>query len=189
MADELVEKKNSDFSKGVYEWVEELVLAIVLVVVLFSFIFRVVTVNGNSMLPNYDPDDRLIVSALSNNVTQGDVVVIVDALDNPIIKRVIATEGQIVDIDNQTGKIYVDGIELDNTKFGVENGITFTDNTSYPTLTFPQTVPADCVFVLGDNRVISEDSRYVSVGMVNKGKILGTSVLRIFPLNRIGITD
>lgn len=186
MCKETNKEKKTNLISGIYEWIEELVISIVLVVILFSFIFRVVTVNGNSMLPNYQQGDRLIVSAINAEVKQGDVVVIVDTLDNPIIKRVIATEGQEINIDNETGAVFVDGKELDNSVYGVSNGITFTDDTMLESMEFPQVVPDNCVFVLGDNRVISEDSRYVDVGMVDTKKIIGTSIFRIFPFNKIG---
>lgn len=190
MEDNVTVKRKGKFISGLFDWAEELVLAVVVVVILFSFVFRVVTVNGNSMLPNYDPGDRLIVTDFHRDVVQGDVVVIVDALDNPIIKRVIATEGQTVDIDNESGEVYVDGKLLDNTVYGVENGITRTDyNPIIETLNFPVTVDEGCVFVLGDNRIVSEDSRYTSIGMVDERKILGKAVLRIFPYNNIGPTN
>ena len=189
MEDKTAVKQRGKFVSGLFDWVEELVLAVVVVVIIFSFVFRVVTVNGNSMLPNYDPGDRLIVTDFHQEVVQGDVVVIVDALDNPIIKRVIATEGQTVDIDNESGEVYVDGKMLDNTVFGVENGITRTDyNAVIDTLEFPLTVDEGCVFVLGDNRIVSEDSRYASIGMVDERKILGKAVLRIFPYDNVGPT-
>ena len=158
MEDKVAVKQKGKFVSGLFDWVEELVLAVVVVVVIFSFLVRGVTGNGNSMLPNYDPGDRLIVTDFHKDVVQGDVVVIVDALDNPIIKRVIATEGQTVDIDNESGEVYVDGKMLDNTVYGVENGITRTDyNSVIHTLEFPLTVEEGCVFVLGDNRIVSED--------------------------------
>ncbi len=189
MEENVSAKRKGKFVSGLFDWVEELVLAVVVVVIIFSFVFRVVTVNGNSMLPNYDPGDRLIVTDFHSDIAQGDVVVIVDALDNPIIKRVIATEGQTVDIDNETGEVYVDGKLLDNTVYGVENGVTRTNNTILESLEFPAVVDEGCVFVLGDNRVVSEDSRYVTIGMVDERKILGKAVLRIFPYSNIGTID
>lgn len=180
------QKQKRSVQKGIYEWVEELTFALILVVIIFSFIFRVVTVNGVSMLPNYEPDDRLIVSSLSTNINQGDVVVIVGALDTPIIKRVIATQGQTVDIDTDAGVVYVDGKAVDESIFGLDNGITTETYASLEMLPLPQTVPEGCVFVLGDNRAVSEDSRYAPVGMVDQRKILGKAVFGLFPLNKFG---
>ncbi len=183
------ENKKQSFSKVAYEWIEELVLAIVLVVILFSFVFRVVTVNGTSMQPNYYQNDRLVVTNFHPKIQQGDVVVIVDVLENPIIKRVIATEGQTVDIDSEKGLVYVDGKVVDEAQFNVQQGITTTTGASLATLDFPQTVPEGCVFVLGDNRAVSEDSRYKAVGMVDKRKILGKAFLSIFPFDKIGFIE
>lgn len=179
-------EKARGFSAGVYEWVEELVHAIVLVVLIFSFIFRVVTVNGISMLPNFEPDDRLIVSSLSNQAEQGDVVVVFGVLNKPIIKRVIATEGQTIDIDDDKGIVYVDGQAVDETLFGLENGITTKTYASLEQIELPQTVPQGCVFVLGDNRSVSEDSRYAEVGMIDTRKILGKVVFGLFPFSKFG---
>lgn len=179
-------KKAPSAQSSIYEWVEELVFAIVIVVLIFSFIFRVVTVNGSSMLPIYEQDDRLIVSSLSGDPDQGDVVVILGVLNKPIIKRVIATEGQTVDIDTQEGVVYVDGQAVDETKFGIENNITKETYTSLELTPLPQEVPDGCVFVLGDNRSVSEDSRYADVGMVDTRKILGKAVFGLFPLSKFG---
>lgn len=180
-------ENEKNISKDIFEWIEELAIAIMLIVVLFSFLFRVITVSGESMFDNYYDGDRLIVTTLTGEIKQGDVVVIVDALEKPIIKRVIATEGQTVDIDNSTGTVYVDGEELDNTQFDVENGITYTSDQDASR--FPLTVPEGCVFVLGDNRVVSLDSRYAEVGTIPTEKILGKSIVRIYPFSRIGTTN
>lgn len=180
-------ENEKNISKDIFEWIEELAIAIMLIVVLFSFLFRVITVSGESMFDNYYDGDRLIVTTLTGEIKQGDVVVIIDALEKPIIKRVIATEGQTVDIDNSTGTVYVDGEELDNTQFDVENGITYTSDQDASR--FPLTVPEGCVFVLGDNRVVSLDSRYAEVGTIPTEKILGKSIVRIYPFSRIGTTN
>lgn len=181
-----VESRKS-FTQGVYEWMEEIVIAISLVVILLSFVFRVVTVNGLSMEPNYHQNDRLIVTSFFGEVNPGDVVVIVDVLENPIIKRVVATEGQTVDIDTEQGIVYVDGVPFEDEAYGIASGTTKLDGTSLEHLEFPQTVPEGCVFVLGDNRAVSNDSRYVEVGMIDERKILGKALVSIFPLDKVGI--
>ena len=108
---------------------------------------------------------------------------VVNVLEDPIIKRVIALPGQVVDIDNDTGMVSVDGEVLDESAY-TENGLTVSYGADM--MTFPQTVPEGCVFVLGDNRVISKDSRYLAVGMVDSRNILGKVEVRIFPFDRIG---
>ena len=157
--------------RTILEWTEEIVLAVVLIAVVFTFVCRVVTVTGTSMVPSFHEGDRVLVVNDFNGVEQGDVVVIVNVLEEPIIKRVIATEGQTVDFDYEAGVVYVDGQPVDETQFGLENGIT---------------VPEGCVFVLGDNRAVSEDSRYQDVGMIDERNILGKAVFHLFPFQSLG---
>jgi len=176
-------------SKGVrtlFEWLEEIAVALSLVILVLTFVFRVVTVSGGSMLPNYVDGERLIIANHGYKVEQGSVVVLTNVLDEPIIKRVIATEGQTVDINYTTGVVYVDGVALDERQFGLENGITTSPSSLYEPLIFPQTVPKNCVFVLGDNRGQSQDSRYATVGMVDARHILGEAIFTIYPFDRFG---
>lgn len=181
------EKKGSGKAvRTILEWAEELVIAVVLIAVVFTFVFRIITVTGTSMVPNYNDNDRVLVIGSSLGVEQGDVVVITNVLDEPIIKRVIATEGQTVDFDYDSKSVLVDGKVLDETQFGLQNGITEQPYTSFELLDFPQTVPKGCVFVLGDNRSVSEDSRYQVVGMIDKRDILGKAIFHIFPFQKIG---
>jgi signal peptidase I len=133
--------------RTILEWIEEVVIAIVLIAVVFTFVCRVVTVTGTSMVPSFHEGDRVLVVSDLNGVEQGDVVVIVNVLEEPIIKRVIATEGQVVDFDYETKSVLVDGQVVDETKFGLENGITDEPFSSFEVLEFPQTVPEGCVFV------------------------------------------
>ena len=179
--------KRSKLVRTLLEWVEELVIAVVLIAVVFTFACRVITVTGTSMVPNFHSGDRVLVVNDFTGVEQGDVVVIVNVLQDPIIKRVIATEGQIVDFDYNAGTVLVDGQVVDETQFGLENGITGEPFSSFQLLEFPQTVPEGCVFVLGDNRAVSEDSRYQDVGMIDKRNILGKAVLHLFPFQNFGL--
>lgn len=175
--------------KTLYEWLEEIVIALTLVILVFTFLFRVVTVTGESMLPNFVEGQKLIVTSLGHSVEQGTVVVITNVLNEPIIKRVIATEGQTVDIDYETGVVYVDGEAVDETQFGLENGITTRPYSTLEAMVFPQTVPEGCVFVLGDNRGVSKDSRYTEVGMVDTRHILGEAVFTLYPFDRFGVIE
>lgn len=175
--------------KTLYEWLEEIVIALTLVILVFTFLFRVVTVTGESMLPNFVEGQKLIVTNLGHSVEQGTVVVITNVLNEPIIKRVIATEGQTVDIDYETGVVYVDGEAVDETQFGLENSITTRPYSTLEAMVFPQTVPEGCVFVLGDNRSVSKDSRYTEVGMVDTRHILGEAVFTLYPFDRFGVIE
>ena len=175
--------------RTLFEWLEEIVVALTVVILILTFVFRVVTVSGNSMYPNYVHGERLIVANYLSDIEQGDVVVLANVLEEPIIKRVIATEGQTVNIDYDTGIVYVDGVAVDETKFGLKNGITTKPSKAYEPLVFPQTVPKNCIFVLGDNRGVSEDSRYAEVGMVDARHILGEAFFVIFPFDRFGTVN
>ena len=185
-----VESTQSKSVQGIYEWMEEIIAAVVVVVLVFTFLLRVVTVSGSSMYPNYHDGDRLIVTnTFGQPLEQGDVVVLVNVLDEPIIKRVIATENQEVDIDFETGTVYVDGQALDESQFGLENGITTATSTMLEKTEFPTTVPEGHIFVLGDNRPVSEDSRYTAVGMVSVENVLGKAEFRLFPFDRFGTVE
>ena len=184
------ESTQSKSIQGIYEWMEEIIAAVVVVVLIFTFLLRIVTVSGTSMYPNYHDGDRLIVTnTFGQPLEQGDVVVLVNVLDEPIIKRVIATENQEVDIDFETGTVYVDGHALDESQFGLENGITTATTTMLEKTQFPTTVPEGHIFVLGDNRPVSEDSRYTAVGMVSVENVLGKAEFRLFPFDRFGTVE
>ena len=172
--------------RSVMEWVETIVMAVVLVAVAFTFVARVITVDGVSMEPTYYNGDRVLVTKLAGQARQGDVVIVVGALEEPIIKRVVATEGQTVDFDTELGEVTVDGQPLPGSVFGIEDGITFVPDLPGMVMEFPQTVPEGCVFVLGDNRDNSTDSRFVTVGMVDQRNILGKVVFSLYPFSKIG---
>lgn len=174
-------------SRSVFEWLEEFVIAVSVIVLLLSFVVRIVTVSGSSMEPNYYHNDRLIITAHSGGIKEGDVIVVVDALNEPIIKRVVATEGQIVDLDQETGVVYVNGIARDESKYGIENGITFIHPNAVDPLEFPLTVPENHIFVLGDNRKVSNDSRYGEIGLIDERKVLGKAIFDIYPFDKIGL--
>ena len=156
-------------------------MAVVLVAVVFTFLARVITVDGRSMEPTYHNGDRVLVTNLAGAPQQGDVVIVVNALEEPIIKRVVATEGQTVDFDPVLGEVLVDGAALPGSVFGIEDGITFVPDVPGQVLEFPQTVPEGCVFVLGDNRNDSDDSRDPDLGPVDTREILGRAVALLFP--------
>lgn len=164
-----------------YEWVETLVWCFLFVVVLFTFAFRVVGVIGSSMEETLHPNDRLITfNYLAPKY--GDIVAITQPgnLEEPLVKRVIAIEGQEVDIDFDSGYVYVDGNLL--TEDYIKNPTTVFGDVEYPV-----TVPKGHVFVLGDNRDVSLDSRYSQVGMVDNRYIFGKVIFRLFPFNKAGV--
>jgi len=171
-------EKTEESRREAYEWVQALVCSVLAVVLLFTFVIRLIGVDGHSMVPTLQDGDRLLVlsSALCGGYETGDVVVLrkESFLPTPIVKRVIATEGQVVDIDFSSGIVYVDGVRLHEDY--VREG-TFTPEGTE----FPLTVPEGCVFVLGDNRNNSTDSRDARLGTVDVRYIIGRAVFLAFP--------
>lgn len=179
-------EKRGKLKRSVLEWTETIVMAIALVATIFTFVVRIITVDGRSMEPTYHHGDRVLVTGYAGDIDQGDIVIIVHALSEPIIKRVVAVEGQTVDFDENTRELMVDGVPLKGEVFGLENGITVAPVMSDEAMKFPQIVPENSVFVLGDNRTNSKDSRYVDVGMVDHRNILGKVFFNIYPFSNIG---
>lgn len=177
------EKAENNTVINCFEWVEALITSLIVVVLLFTFLFRIVNVSGPSMLPTLKSGDRVVLQSYFYHPQRGDVVVITHAAkyDEPIIKRIIALENQEVNIDYKTGTVYVDGAALDESAY-IKNGIT----TQHSDFTFPLTVPKGHVFVLGDNRPVSNDSRYSEIGMIDMKNILGKAELVVFPFDRVG---
>ncbi len=184
---EQAEGGQRSFQSWLLEWMETIIVAFVAVTICFTFLARVITVDGSSMEPTYYDGDRVLVTSLAGQAEKGDVVIIVHALEDTIIKRVVATEGQVVDFDPVQGELTVDGTPVKGEEFGIENGITFVPDRPGMVMEFPQQVPEGCVFVLGDNRGASQDSRYLSVGMVDRRNILGRVVLNLFPFSKAGL--
>lgn len=164
--------------RDLYEWAQVLVCSVLAVVLLFTFVIRLIGVDGHSMVPTLQDGDRLLVlnAMLDNDYEYGDIVVLRKDtfLEEPIVKRVIATEGQTVDIDFVSGAVYVDGELLEedyiNEPTYVEEGTEF-----------PLTVPEGSIFVMGDNRNHSSDSRSSDLGTVDTRYVIGKAVFLLFP--------
>lgn len=173
------QEKQTAKGRDLYEWVQSLVGSVLVVVAIFTFVIRMMGVDGHSMLNTLQHGDRLLVvnSMLYHNYKYGDIVIlrkngVFD--DDPIVKRVIAVEGQTVDIDFAEGIVYVDGEALDE------------DYIREPTYTaegteFPLTVPEGAIFVMGDNRNGSSDSRDYRLGTVDTRYVIGKAAFLIFP--------
>ena len=165
--------------RWLYEWVQALVTVVLCAVVVFAFAARLVLVSGPSMRETLQDQDCLVVLSplLCGDYEAGDIVIIQRESfrdGEPIVKRIIATEGQTVDIDFDAGVVYVDGAALEE------------DYIRQPTyleegLEFPCTVPEGCVFVMGDNRNDSDDSRDPDLGPVDTREILGQAVFLLYP--------
>ena len=173
------QEKQTAKGRDLYEWVQSLVGSVLVVVAIFTFVIRMMGVDGHSMLNTLQHGDRLLVvnSMLYHDYKYGDIVIlrkngVFD--DDPIVKRVIAVEGQTVDIDFAEGIVYVDGEALEE------------DYIREPTYTaegteFPLTVPEGSIFVMGDNRNGSSDSRDYRLGRVDTRYVIGKAAFLIFP--------
>lgn len=169
-----------DLEKGrsAYEWVQALVCSVLAVVLVFTFAVRLIGVDGQSMVPTLQDGDRLLVvnSLLDSRYGQGDIVVLRkdSFMEEPIVKRVIATAGQTVDIDFSSGTVSVDDAVLQEEYI---NELTFTEEGTQ----FPLTVPQGSIFVMGDNRNRSTDSRDDRVGTIDTRYVIGRAVIMAFP--------
>lgn len=193
-----MQEKKQAAGKELYEWVQALVGSVLLVVLVFTFVVRLIGVDGSSMEPTLKHGDRLLVlnSLWYDDYRYGDIVVLRKDtfMEEPIVKRVIATEGQTVDIDFDEGVVYVDDVALEEDYI---NDYTYLEEGTE----FPLTVPQGSVFVLGDNRNHSSDSRDSRLGTVDNRYVIGKAVFLAFPgtgehsyaekrtFGRIGVID
>ena len=173
------EKKQEQPGRSLYEWAQALVCSVLAAVVVFAFGARVVGVSGGSMRETLQNGDLLLVvnRALCGDFERGDVVIAAkDSFENgePIVKRVIAVGGQIVDVDFDNGVVYVDGEALEEPY--IREATYLSEGTE-----FPFTVPEGCVFLMGDNRNGSRDSRAPELGAVDERCLIGRAVSLLLP--------
>lgn len=175
------EEVRGRFRSELFDWGEALLISLTVVILIFVFLVRIIGVDGSSMVPTLEDRDQLLITNIAYTPEKGDIVVLTkdSFLPVPIVKRVIATEGDEVDIDFERGVVSVNGEELDEP---------YTAEPTYNQIDmeFPQTVPEGCIFVMGDNRNHSSDSRDSTLGMVDTRYILGKVICRIYPLSKFG---
>lgn len=168
-----------------YEIAATFVTAVILLLTIFTFVVRPVSVSGSSMVPTLSSGDWLLISQSTKAPERGDIVVVNDTaqLHEPIIKRVIAVAGDTINIDYETSTVYINGSEVSEPYIleAMEQPL----NRSL--LRLPLTVPEGYVFVMGDNRNISLDSRYTEVGLIDVREIQGRAAGRVFPLGEWSI--
>lgn len=208
-------KESFDISRELYDWSEALVTSLVFVILVFALIVRIIGVEGSSMEPTLHDGDKVLLTNMFYEPQRGDVVVFTKkglgleelhrspssetgshnngdlrefipyyqkVEDQPLVKRIIATEGETVDINMETGKVSVNGevLEEDYIKDVIRID---------PDMIFPAVVPEGCVFVMGDNRNNSLDSRSDKVGFIDKRYILGHVIARIYPFTNISLIN
>lgn len=189
-----------------FEWAHALVTSLIIVGLLFAFAGRLIGVVGSSMEPTLYKRERILISNLFYTPKQGDIIVfskkdlykvLPDAgeppsffqqffemdhsdRDEPLVKRVIATEGQTVDINFETNEVFVEGIRL-------EEPYIMEPTARQGDITYPYVVPENHVFVMGDNRNASADSRMAVIGAIDRRYILGRALLRVWPVSKLGV--
>ncbi len=169
----MIMNKNK-FLENVYEFASILVMSLIAICIIFTFCFKISTVVGQSMENTLHNGDTVIINAIENDVEYGDVVVISqpNLYSKVLIKRVIAVGGQTVEFDIYSSKLFIDGKEIDEPYIKETMKLYYTMQKSY-------TVPEGKVFVLGDNRNASADSRDPNVGFVDERYILGRVLYRV----------
>ena len=173
---------NKKFAAVCFEWIESGIQAIIIVVMLMSFVFRIVNVSGGSMLNTLHDNDKLIITYWGCTPHNGDIVVVKrgQKVSSPLIKRVIAVGGQKIRIDYEKGAIFIDGKQIEEPyikeRMWLKGDIDFSSEIS---------IPKDYVFLAGDNRNNSIDSRFSDVGMIPKDYIIGKARCIIHPFNRV----
>ncbi|MBQ8012495.1 MAG: signal peptidase I [Oscillospiraceae bacterium] len=189
--------KKQGLFHDIMDIIETMVVSVFVVLLLFTYIMRPVTVDGRSMNPTLVNQDKLVMFRLCYAPTRGDIVVVDNqeghvldengrvkasgySLHENIIKRIIAVAGQTVEVDEKAGKVYVDGVELDEPYI---NEPTLSNDGAF---IYPITVPEGYVFVMGDNRNHSTDSRNPCVGLVAEEDVLGKAFFRYYPFSEIG---
>lgn len=197
-------KKNErlkSFASEAISLIETIFISMFVVTMIFTYVLRIATVKGESMENTLMPEDRLVTSAWYFTPEQGDIVII-DAnesvllsedntpefhsgLGKNIVKRIIATAGQTVDIDFERGAVYVDDVMLDESYI---TGLTHIDEGAFSEQ-YPITVPEGYVFVMGDNRQVSKDSRSSEIGFVAIDNIVGEVLFRLSPISNFGAVD
>lgn len=168
-------------AQNALDWYEAMIFALVILVAVFSFFFRIIMVNGSSMVPTLSGGDRLVIWGAGYTPACGDVIVVDGYIDygKPLVKRIIAKGGDTVDIDFTSGEVSVNGNVLEEPYIAEPTHVS-------SDVTFPLVVPENTVFVMGDNRNGSTDSRNSSVGFIDERDIMGKVVFRFSPIDRIG---
>lgn len=172
--------KSEEFKLDLYFWLQALVIALVVLILAFAFVGRIITVDGDSMLPTLHNRDVLLLRGIAYSPKQGDIVVLTKDfghyVDQPIVKRVVAVGGQHIRIDYDAGLVYVDGEALDEPYI-----LEPMHRKGGDLIIEEMTVPEGSVFVMGDNRNDSSDSRHWELGAIDERYILGKMVTVLIP--------
>ncbi|MHB1152753.1 MAG: signal peptidase I [Eubacteriales bacterium] len=174
-----------DLTSSVFEWIELFVFSFSIVLIIMTFAVRHSPVIGSSMAHTLEENDILLVSGVMYKPEQDDVIVFQSpavGYNEPLVKRIIAVGGQEINIDFSTWTVLVNGEKLDETYVNFEEG----RNMLSSNMQFPLIIPEGYVFVMGDNRNHSLDSRNSIVGLVDERYIIGRVIFRVYPFDKIG---
>ncbi len=175
-------EEQESFRSSLYTWLQCLSCALAILILLCTFVGRIIGVDGSSMVPTLHDRDMIVLQGLGYTPKAGDVVVLTQRSfsDVPLVKRVIATGGQTVDVDYETSTVYVDGVALDEPYLS--------EPMAYPTWPVDDhiVVPEGSICVFGDNRNHSTDSRSPLVGTVDARCVLGRAVFVLLPFGNAG---
>jgi len=180
-----MDKKSQVRYRGLYDWMQSIVMVFLPIVFLLTFAGRTMAVEMESMTPTLLAGDRMIIRSIFYTPQRGDVVILAkqEFQDGvALVKRIIALEGDVVDINTGTGVVYVNGHALDEP---YTNGPTNLAGD----IVYPYTVPPGHVFVIGDNRNHSLDSRHTEIGPVDERELIGQVVAVILPFDRAKILN
>jgi signal peptidase I len=174
----VIQLNNSVVTATVFDWLSSLFTALVCVLLVLCFAFRVIDVDGTSMEPTLIDTDKVVITDLFYTPHNGDVIVISHGEDyeKPLVKRVIAIAGQELRIDFDNNEVYVDGEKLDESYI---QGVTIRGDKSPEEIN--GVIPEGKIFVMGDNRTVSLDSRYHSVDLIDVGAVIGKAQLVVIP--------
>lgn len=176
-----MEQKQRERNTAILEWFDAVIFALVLVLVLLVVAVRTVRVDGSSMVPTLTDGDQLLAYSLGYTPQRGDVIVVdgYTQYGEPLVKRVIGVGGDQIDINFATGQVYVNGTLLDEPYISAPT-------TRSADVTFPLIVPEGQLFVMGDNRPYSMDSRYSEIGFIDERDVLGKVFMRLLPIGTTG---
>jgi len=180
------------FLGGVFDWLKSFLFSLTAVIFVFTLLIRGVTVSGDSMLPTLTDKEYLLISDLFYEPKGGDIVVVRSPNyhegKEPLIKRIIATEGQTVKINFKTWQVWVDGVLLEEDYIYYEPGFSMDSEDLMPDMNNEAeiVVQENCIFVMGDHRNDSLDSRSEGVGQIDERYIMGRVVLRVTPFEKFG---
>lgn len=176
-----MDQKQRERNTSILEWFDAVIFALVLVLTILVFIVRTVRVDGSSMVPTLTDGDQLLAYSLGYTPQRGDIIVVdgYTQYGEPLVKRVIGIGGDTIDINFNTGDVYVNGQLINEPYISAPT-------TRSADITFPLVVPEGMLFVMGDNRPYSMDSRFSEIGFIDERDVLGKVVFRLLPVGQTG---